>query len=374
VTTGRKTTTVFLTVLCGLLLTIAGLVQRWPAWTWPALAVLLVTVPALTFKAAALRRGAIPVSFEEQLTAAPVERNEHRVSQVALPSQWPDYDFVFSATVRWYLLSPSGSEPVLNPAGLAVDSVLERARALTEKREPGRASLVQHELSGALSRMRPDLTGHLQAMAEDVAVTLLTPDQERLNRLADVRKDKAVWEHQRKYEQSKRQYLGEDVLKDTGSAVVWWLAKNDEHVEKTVTDLGLLAQLTSAANDSDIPERLQEQLAQQLGRSTPVEFPTEFSAEFPAGFRADVPPPAEPEPQPADHLAGFFDSVGFAEGDDRRSFLAKQLADMIRVQDRHEAADDVLRRFDDQPQAPSQDDTQVPDGTTDEPDQRQPGS
>jgi hypothetical protein len=34
--------------------------------------------------------------------------------------------------------------------------------------------------------------------------------------------------------------------------VVWWLAKNDEHVEKTVADLALLAQLTSAANDTDI--------------------------------------------------------------------------------------------------------------------------
>ncbi|WDO05689.1 hypothetical protein ME763_08455 [Streptomyces murinus] len=255
-TTARKTTTVFLTILCALLLSILGLTERWPAWIWATLAALLVVVPAAAMKIAAARRGPVPVVFEEQLTAPPVERTDCQVSQVALPSLWDDYDFVFSATVRWYLLESPGRAPVLNPAGLAAETVLNRARALTEKREPGLASLVQHELGGLLSRMFPDATGQLQAMAENVSVILRPQDQERLDRLAKVRKDKAVWEHQRTYEQSRRQYLGEDVLKNTGSAVVWWLAKNDEHVEKTVADLGLLAQLTSAANDSDIPERL----------------------------------------------------------------------------------------------------------------------
>jgi hypothetical protein len=340
-TTARRTTTVFLTVLSGLLATIAGLAQQWPAWAWAVLATLLIAVPALIFKATALRRGPMPVSFEEQRTTAPVERNEHRISRVALPSQWADYDFVFSATIRWYLLSPTQGDLVLNPAGLAVESVLERARAVTEKRKPTRASLLQHELGGVLSRMLPDLTGHLQAMAENVTVTLLQPDQERLDKLADVRKDKTVWEHQRTYEQSKRQYLGEDVLKDTGSAVVWWLAKHDEHVEKTVTDLGLLAQLTSAANDSDIPERLQHLVDAQLGHPTPTPSPT------------PIPPPAQPDPQPADHLEGFFDSMGFTPGDVRRSFLAKQVADLIRAQDQHEAADDLQRRFDQPPTFPA---------------------
>lgn len=97
---------------------------------------------------------------------------------------------------------------------------------------------------------------HLQAMTEDVRPTLHQHDQERLDGLAGVRKDQAVWEHQRKYERSTHKYLGEDVLKDTGSAVVWWLAKNDEQVERTVEDLGMLARLTSAVNDTDVPERL----------------------------------------------------------------------------------------------------------------------
>lgn len=332
-TTGCRTTTVFLAILCGLLLTIIGLTQQWPTWAWPVLAVVLVATPAVVFRIAALRRGSVPVVFEEQLTAPPVERREHHISRVALPSHWPDYDFLISATVRWYALDASGAGPVLNPAGLAVEAVLDRARAITEQRNPGRVSLVQHELSGALSRMVPDGTGSLQAMAENVTLTLHEHDQQRLDALAGVRKDKAVWEHQRKYEQSRREYLGEDVLKDTGSAVVWWLAKNDDHVEKAVADLGLLARLTSAANDTDVPERLRDLLPQ------PREEQGEESLE---GLNTS----SHRTPTAADHFVDALNALGFPDGDPRRAMLAKQMAEVIRTQEQHETADAVLRRFD----------------------------
>ncbi|MFF0225443.1 hypothetical protein [Streptomyces sp. NPDC004629] len=332
-TTGCKTTTVFLAILCGLLLTILGLTQHWPTFAWPALAVLLIGVPAAAFKIAAVRRGPLPVDVQEQRTDPPVERREHHVRNVAVPSQWADYDFLFSATVRWYPLEATGSDPVLNPAGLAVEAVLDRARSITEQREPGRPSLVQHELSGALSRMRPDPTGTLHIMAEDITLALREHDQERLDRLAEVRKDKAVWEHQRKYEQSKRQYLSEDVLKDTGSAVVWWLAKNDDHVEKTVADLGLLAQLTSAANDTDVPERLLHLIARPHD-----EGPGPDPLQEPA-------PPFGQEPTTADRFEAFLNSMGFTDGDVRRAMLAKQIADVIKTQDQHETAEELLRRF-----------------------------
>ncbi|MEU5247122.1 hypothetical protein AB0G81_23965 [Streptomyces asoensis] len=323
-TTGRKTTTVFLTVLCALLLTILGLVQEWPLWAWAALAVAVAGVPAAAFKIAAVRRGALPADFTNFIPAAPIERREHRVSRVSLPSNWDDYEFLFSATVRWHPLETHGDDPVLNPAGLAVEAILDRARTLTEQREPGQVSFVQHELSGALGRMRPDRAGHLRVMAENITLTLHEPDQERLNRLAEVRKDEAVWEHQRKYEQSMREYLGADVLKDTGSAVVWWLAKNDNHIERTVADLGLLAQLTSAANDTDIPDRLRGLIAASDEPSTPV----------------------GPEQTAPDHFEAFLTGMGLTRGDDKWAMLTKQIADVIRTQDKHETADELLRRYD----------------------------
>ncbi|MFE7268418.1 hypothetical protein ACFU9B_41640 [Streptomyces sp. NPDC057592] len=333
-TTGRKTTTIFLTVLCGLVLTIFGLTERWPTWAWPPLALILVAAPAVAFKIAGLRRGSVPVAFEEHLTAAPIERTEQHVSRVALPSRWADYDFLISATIRWYALDASRPGRLLNPAGLAVESVLDRARVVTEQREPGRVSLVQHELSGALSSLLPDSTGQLQAMAEDVRLTLHEHDQERLDSLAGVRKDQAVWEHQRKYEQSKRKYLGEDVLKDTGSAVVWWLAKNDEQVERTVEDLGMLARLTSAANDTDVPERLRDLIPQPREEQDGKE-PSEWQA---AAFKR--------APTAADHLADALNALSLEDGDTQRRLLAKQIADAIRDQEQHETADDLVRRFD----------------------------
>ncbi|MFI6946453.1 hypothetical protein [Streptomyces sp. NPDC050422] len=349
-TTGHKTTTVFLTILCGLVLTIFGLTEQWPTWAWPPLAVILVAAPGVAFKIAGRRRGSVPVAFEEHHTAAPIDRTEHHVSRVALPSHWPDYDFLISATVRWYALDASRPGRVLNPAGLAVESVLDRARVVTEQREPGRVSLVQHELSGALSSLLPDSTGQLHAMAEDVRLTLHEHDQERLDSLAGVRKDQAVWEHQRKYEQSKRKYLGEDVLKDTGSAVVWWLAKNDEKVERTVEDLGLLARLTSAANDTDVPERLRDLIPQPREVEDGQVLADRQAAPF---GRA---------PTAADHLADALTALNLEDADTQRRLLAKQFADAIRDQDQHETADALVRRFD-PPAAFTPDDGEQPEST-----------
>ncbi|QHC27151.1 hypothetical protein GR130_25645 [Streptomyces sp. GS7] len=196
--------------------------------------------------------------------------------------------------------------------------------------------------------MCPDPTGRLQVLAENVALTLHEHDQERLDRLAEVRKDEAVWEHQRKYEQSKREYLGQDVLKDTGSAVVWWLAKNDDEVEKTVADLGLLAQLASAANDTDVPERLRGFLPGPHGEQ-PI-----------PDIMDKSPVSVVREPTAADHFEGFLTGMGFADGDVRRAMVAKQVAEIVIKQERNETAEELLRRFD--PPARYTPDDDVTDG------------
>lgn len=339
-TTGTKTATVFVTVLCGLLLTILGVSEQWPFWAWLALAVLLAGTPATAFRLAAVRRGPYPVELTEHTTAPPVERSEEHISRVALPSLWPDYDFLFSATVRWYPREAAGAGRVLHPAGLAVEVILDCARELTKQREPGQVSYVQHELNGILGALRPDRSGYLQVMAEGVTLALPAQDQERLERLAAVRKEQAVWEHQRKYEQSRRGYLGDDVFKDTGSAVVWSLVKNDEDVAKTVADLEVLARFTSAANDTDIPERLAGQLADEREARR-----AEESAEAPVF----VPPQPEPEPAPepsaADRYDDFLDSIGLNDATGRR-LVTKMTAEAVRSQGKSEAADDMLRRHD----------------------------
>ncbi|MBM9510376.1 hypothetical protein [Actinacidiphila acididurans] len=358
---------VFLTVICELLIAVVVLFAHLGVWVWLLSAVLLPVVPATAAVMAGRRPGAMPPDLAASLPMAPVERLEQRVTHVVLPSSWPDYDFRFSATVRW---SPTGaldSEPIVNAAGMAVEAVLDRARRITEQREPTRASLVQHELNGALGRLQPDDTGSLQVMAEAVVLALAEADQQRLDKLATVRKDKAVWEHERTYEQSRREYLGQDVLKDPGSAVVWWLARNEDHVEKTVGDIGLLAQLSSAANNADVPEQFRHFVDQpplgvnrwagawQAAPSVAPE-PDEDAAE-----------PAEegPEKSAADHYGDFLRAM-FPDRDDARiPLLTRRVAEAVAANDMRDTADELLRRF--EVTAPKEDDEGAAPDTGDGP-------
>ncbi|MGY1434369.1 hypothetical protein [Streptomyces reniochalinae] len=254
---GHKTVTGFCTVLLGLVLVIAGLALRWPAWAWGAAAVAFVTV------CLAMRRWAVPPidPLSQEFTAEPdrptdpPERREETVADVVLPSAAQDYDFRFSATIRWWPEEQPKNSAPFSPAGVAVSAVLDRAREVTEQWQPHRGSVAQHRLSGELAVMRADPEGRVLAMAENVTLTLSEADAVRLRKLATVRKDETLWAHERRYERDRREYLGNDVLHDTGSAVVWWLAKNDDQIRKTVDDLGVLAQLTSAANNQEVPER-----------------------------------------------------------------------------------------------------------------------
>lgn len=227
---GRRALGAFVAVLLTLVAALCGMLLHWPTRVTTAVA---CVVGALTAAVVLLpRRSPVLVpqatTLEPDRPVPPVERQEERLTGVGLPSTTPDYTFVFAATVRWHVLdSPQGAAPV-HAASLAVEAVLERARAFAARQSPERAALVQYLLEGALATMRPDGSGRVLAMARDVVVRLPDGDRERLARLAAIRKDEALWEHERHYERSKRSYLGGDVLKDTGSAVVWWLARNED--------------------------------------------------------------------------------------------------------------------------------------------------
>ncbi|NDZ80304.1 hypothetical protein G3I19_17585 [Streptomyces sp. SID10853] len=353
---GQKTVTVFLTLIGGLLLVIIGLYESWPRWAWPAAAVPLLAAPVLVIRFADRRVDPFPAEFMPDLPVPPVERRELRISDVALPSAADDYDFLFSATVRWCPVSaPPGSPPV-NASGLAVDALLDRARAVTALRSPTRSSLVQHELNGVLGTMQEDASGRVQAMALEVGLTLSDRDQERLAALASVRKDEAVWEHERKFEQSRRTYLGKDVLRDTGSAVVWWLHRNDDRVDRTVKDIGLLAQLTSAANNQDVEERfrhLVDRPPEEGPELAPGGVPGPFAG--PGGSPVTAPGEAE-EPEPAgnglgDAFAQLVEATGLPPEDPVIVLLAGQVSGTLRYLDGDPAAE-IRTRFHSTPGPP----------------------
>ncbi|MEH6378837.1 hypothetical protein V7793_31540 [Streptomyces sp. KLMMK] len=356
---GHKTMTFFVTLIGALVLTIAGLSLDWPLWVWAVLGTILVTGAVLTGRAAHGHRGPIPreLMLEPDSPLPHVERWERVVSDVALPSALDDYDFLFSATIRWCPADTSSDAPYINPGAIAVEAILERAQQITILQPPHRSSLAQHQLNGALGTMLPAHGGRVKAMAEGVALRLTDADLERLDKLATVRKDEDVWEHERNWERNKRAYLSKDVFKDTGSAVVWWMAKNDDEVERTVSLIGPLAQLTSAANNEEVPEPFRHLITPSVNAQTSV-FEDIVSDED-----------AEEGREVSRLLTAMMDHVGMDEGE--RALFARRVADALAAPGpEHDdgstavAADaaEAIRRHFDAPQPPDESEVDDEDG------------
>ncbi|MFH8491515.1 hypothetical protein [Streptomyces longisporoflavus] len=347
--TGQKTVSVFLTLISALLVLILGLCLHWPFWVWPTACVVLLSVLALAAASAtrARRRDPFPPGTVPDQPVPPVERREVYVDRISLPSQFADYDFLFSATVRWCPADSSADISLINAGAVAMDAVIERARAVTSWRKPFRSSLVQHELSGALGVMEPDTGGRIRAMALDVVLVLPDEDQQRLDRLAAIRKNEDLWEHERNYERNKREYLGRDVLRDTGSAVVWWLAKNDDHVEKAVNDIGMLARLTSAANNEEIAEPFRHLVPEAFSPITLSEPEPVVSGKSTAFGEPDA-RAEDTEPDAAEAFTYFVRRLGRTPGDEECLLFAEQVAMNIEAWD-EETAREIRRRFATQP-------------------------
>ncbi|KPI00563.1 hypothetical protein OK074_5810 [Actinobacteria bacterium OK074] len=331
--------TLFVTVILGLILVILGLSAGWPLWAWPTTAAILLVVATVTHRILAPELPPIPRELlpHPDLPLPEPQRQEQRVGHVALPSSVADYDFSFSATVRWLLLDAPHDAPYVNPAGLAVDAVIQRARAVTAGQPPHRSAFAQHQLDGALATMRADATGRVMAMAQDVVLNLPEPDRERLVKLSNVRKDEDVWEHERNYERSKRTYLGEDVLKDTGSAVVWWLSRNEEEVEAAVDRIALFARLSAAANNTDIAPEFEHLVyasdAPEPGRQQPYD--TDDAVSWNGASTAHGANGAEPGLSAADVLAWF----DIAPDDPDADLITERLINVVQVHGRTAVAD-----------------------------------
>lgn len=336
--------TLFVTVILGLLLVIVGLCADWPRWSWAASAGLLAVIGMVTNRVLTPKREPFPRDLlpEPDLPLPDSARQDQRVTHVALPSSVADYDFSFSATVRWLVLDAPSDAPYVNPAGLAIDAVLQRARAVTAQQPPHRSAFVQHQLDGALATMRVDATGRVTAMALDVSLSLPEHDRERLAKLSDVRKDEDVWEHERNYERSKRAYLGEDVLKDTGSAVVWWLSRNEKEVEGAVDRIGLLARLSAAAKNETVAPPFEH-----LVPPPRVVLPDDgTSADWRQpydGGDATASDNGSGDGLSVDSLLEWF---GFSASDADVDLFAKRLIILASAHGKIEAVDEIKRRFD----------------------------
>ena len=223
---------------------------------------------------------------------------------------------------------------------LAINEIVRRASDFTRLCDPADSPLIRHELSRALLELRRDAAGRIQAMAESVQLALPEQDRQRLDKLAAIRKEEDVWEYERRREQSMRRYLGTDVLKDPGSAVVWWLARNNGQVETAVQSIDLLVQLSRAANRLNITEP----------DGSPAAAQGEADVNGIGGS-------AKPATAPAEHFEAFMLSLGIAPDTEDHLLLTSQVASLVARRGHEAVADDMTRRYDvqDDHQAPADD-------------------
>jgi hypothetical protein len=92
-----------------------------------------------------------------------------------------------------------------------------------------------------------------------VTLDISDADKEHLARLTKLRRDEEYWAGTCGLERVKREYFGAEVLNSPGSAVVWWLARNEAlarhqqqaSVQTMANDIGALTLLSDCATATD---------------------------------------------------------------------------------------------------------------------------
>lgn len=261
---------------------------------------------------------------------------------VNLASAAPDYEFILDATVYWRPIgAPSASYPHVRPGARAIDAIIHRAADVAAGEEPGMAVRLQHRLNDVLGVAEADPTGRVEVWADQVRTSLSDADAQRLRTLADIRKDEAVWEHQRRFECDKREYLTEDVLRSTGSALVWWLSRNEADVTRAADLIPTMARLSAAARNEDIPTLFRHLLPADLLPPEASRFAAAGSdgAGQPFGFGF-----VGASRTAVEVLTELMNALRL--DDEQRSLFAAQVAANVDAAGNMPAADEIRRRFD----------------------------
>ncbi|MFJ5050219.1 hypothetical protein [Streptomyces sp. NPDC088719] len=330
-----------------------GIALGRPLWMWfllPALIAGALLIDMRVSRAEGTRPTATGPDLDESFPEPPAEVPYQETSIVVVPvrSVVEDCPFLFSASVWWrpagrFALSSHG-----NPTALAATSVLQRVESMTLTENPDRCTFLERSLEGMLGTPALDGSGLVEAFATDIRLVLRLRDREHLEELDGLRKAMGSWESRRQHERNLREYLGEDVLRSPGNAVVWWMARHDDQIERAVDMIAPLTVLSAAANDEEIPEEYRD-LLRGGGKLVEGEPMDGFDHPQPDGEQTSsvhgpIRPAAGHEPS-ADLLAAWLDSEGFAEGSDETRVFLDRLARTSDAAGRPEAAESIRRHM-----------------------------
>ncbi|MFG3235955.1 hypothetical protein ACGFZG_29925 [Streptomyces antibioticus] len=331
--------------LCAFAPAVLGNLMDWSAWLWGFVCIvttsgsLLLVITVLSGD----RASADPYEpGEPEAPAAPTEQpyQETRVVDAPLSSAAAGYDFLFSATVWWRPVPGHADRSGGAFPALAVSSVVSRASEVVRHEAPDRASFARYVLEGELGVSLQDRSGRVTAMAADVTLTLAPADRERLRKLNDLRKDEEIWEYERQHERNKRRYLGDDVLKSAGSAVVWWLSHHEDEIERAVDMIGPLAQIAAAANDEEVPELFRHLLVPPVGARSEA---TVGGPLWEGQSRRDGMSDREEEVGVSDRLLLLLTALGLKPGMDAYTVFVHRVVRNLETTGLTEAAEEIRR-------------------------------
>jgi hypothetical protein len=326
------------------LLIVLGIGFGWPVW---ATALIVLGGCGVVIAGIVVGRGErteppLPVVYAPPSPAPepPSQVQMVVVQGINLASAWADYEFVFDVTVYWRPADNAPASPHVRPGAVAVDMIIRRAAEVAAHAAPGMAVRLQHRLNDILGVVKGDPAGRILAWADQVRTTLSDKDLERLRSLADIRKDKAVWEHQRNYESDRRQYLTEDVLKSTGSAIVWWLSRNESNVHGAVDLIGTMARLSAAAKNEDVDALFRHLVpSSMLPDAEPSLYPAVGSDGASLGFGS-----MNGTRSATDFVTGLMDTMRLDA--DERALFAERVAMDMAAMGHEEAAQQIRDEFD----------------------------
>lgn len=342
----HRLSSVMFVALCGLAPVALGNLLQWSGWLWGFMST--VTVSGSLLLVMTILSGRAPADpfehGEPEPPAGPVEPpyQETRVIDSVLPSGTDGYDFLFSATVWWKAVPDDAGRAIDASPTIAAASVVSRAEEVVRHEKPGRVSFVRYLLDGELGVLLPDRNNRVKALATDVTLTLAPSDHERLRKLKDLRKDEEMWEYEREHERNKRRYLGDDVLKSAGSAVVWWLTRHEDEIEKAVHMIGPLAQIAAAANDEEVPDLFRHLLVSPVGAQSGVTVggtPREEGRPGGDGFDR------EEEVGVPDRLRLLLTAAGLKPDMDGYKVFAHRVMRLLQAEGMGEAADEIRLSF-----------------------------
>lgn len=182
----------------------------------------------------------------DEYTFVPAATTHQHPFESPLPSAVYGLDFHVKMTIHWRVDLTSGVRHN-SPRNAAVNDIIQRARALTERTMLVHHVPLQHQLGDELSAERQVEGTHVWARAEGVSLSVTETDLAMARKHIELLQTTTMRQAERDAERAEIKYLRDEVLTDLSSATIWWLMRNGYQVEQAVSLSRHLAELVEIA-------------------------------------------------------------------------------------------------------------------------------